>query len=276
MEELLISLLLPTRKRPVQLQRMVESVQSTAKNPVEIVCRVDLDDDSYDALHALWPDVHFIFGPRIRNITACWNECFKECSGDIVCQANDDIVFRTEGWDTMIEEEFHKFPDHIVMVHGDHLGGYEGRLFGPHPFVHRRWVEIVGRFIDPWYSSDYGDTGINHIANALGRRRFLPRVVIEHMHFTVGKAEVDEVTEDRLRHHAEDDPDKVYWSHLDDRLEAANKLAKAMFPVYRRVIDVDLNFSGYGAGRCPKCGQMSTVFVDTKKYCNVCGNEGFA
>lgn len=266
----MISLLTPSRGRVAGFERMFKSAYETAERPeqVEVVARFD-DDDPASAAAAMELGAVVVVGPRIRNITDLWNECYRECRGEIVGQLNDDVVFRTKGWDTAIAAEFEKVPDGILMVHGDHLGGYDGRLFGPHPFVSRRWVEALGYFIPPYFSSDHGDTWVNDVANALGRRKFIP-VVIEHMHFGVGKAEVDQTTRDRLQHHAEDNPEKLYEFKLPERVAAARTLGKLMTPP--KDIVASRFFGTRSAGECPRCHSGSTVFAGDQLACNACGH----
>lgn len=205
----MISLLCPTRKRPDGLARMVESVRATARKNIEIVCYVDDDDNSYDALEVA--SIKFIHGPRIV-LSNMWNKCAEVANGEILGQMNDDIIFRTGGWDLDVENEFAKWRDRIVLVHGSDgtelPSGSKGK-FGPHPFVHRKWVETLGYFTAPFFSSDYGDTHLNDLANAIGRRRYLP-FVIEHMHFWLGKGPQDQTSNDRLERHSRDNVDQLY------------------------------------------------------------------
>src|SRR5579863_1932545 len=98
-----ISLLLPTRKRPKELRRMVESVRKTADSEVEVVVYIDTDDElSVPVAQEL--GLRYKVGPRIRKITQAWNEILLLATGDIFQQTNDDIVFTTKGWDAIIEK----------------------------------------------------------------------------------------------------------------------------------------------------------------------------
>jgi glycosyltransferase involved in cell wall biosynthesis len=271
----MISLLLPSRKRSEVLRRMVKSVRDTATNEVEIVVR--FDDDDLASADESPKEVIALVGPRIRNITQCWNECFDMCRGDIVAQANDDIVFTTPGWDVMVEKAFAEVPDKILLVHGDDIFGHRGN-FGPHPFVHRRWVEALGYFIPPYFCSDFGDAWPNELADRIGRRRFVP-FTIEHRHFSHGFPEMeDETTKDRLSRHAEDDPDSIYYSQekMAERARDAQKLAALM--------DSAVDTHGWtppkersgilSMGKCPKCGSVSTVpGANGKVHCNQDGHE---
>lgn len=223
----MISILCPTRNRPNEFRRMYDSIAATASgNIVEIVAYVDEDDVLSPPLLASI-GVRYKVGPR-WTLSRLWNECLSLTVGEIFLQGNDDIIFRTKNWDRMVEQAFAECEDKILMVHGND-GAAQGDRFGPHPFVHRRWVEALGYITPPWFSSDYGDTWINDLANALGRRKYLP-FVVEHMHFLFGKALVDKTTADRLERHSADRPEQLYCSPamVARRAEDVEKLRALM------------------------------------------------
>lgn len=268
----MISLLLPTRKRPDSLRRMVESARATATNPPEIVCYVDNDDPETADLCESELFVKFIQGSRIL-LTDMWNKCLPLATGDIFGQLNDDVVFRTPGWDQQVEEAFRTVPDKILLAHGDDGGNFYHGTFGPHSFVSRRWVEALGYFIAPFYSSDYGDTTLCDTADLIGRRKFLP-FVIEHLHLFYGKAGLDQTTQDRLDNHWFDGVDQLYPLLEFKRERDAEKLRKLMFS--------NIDTTGWAPPRpqkrnlpCPRCKSKSTVTVHGINACNVCGAQGW-
>lgn len=225
----MISILLPTRKRPAQLRRMVESARSTAIGDIEIIAYVD-DDDPLTVATCDELAVKRHVAPRIGNITDCWNRIIYLATGDIFMQGNDDIVFRTKGWNVIVEREIEKFDDRIVMVHGSDEGQHFDR-FGAHPFVHRRWYDVLGYFTPPYFSSDYGDTWINCLADAVKRRRYVP-IVVEHLHFLFKKAPVDEVTRERLERHKRDHVEAIWARKTEERERDARRLGAAMYPPF--------------------------------------------
>ncbi len=270
-----ISLLLPSRKRPKEFKRMTESAWANVSNfgDLEIVARFD-DDDLESAEAAKKLDAKVIIGPRIRKMTVYWNECFDACSGDIVGQLNDDIVFTTPGWDEIVEKAFDEVPDKIMLAHGSDVFGH-GSNFGPHAFVSRRWVDALDYFIPPYFSSDFGDAWINELANMLGRRRFL-NFGIQHHHFSQGMAEVDENTAERLQRHREDDPETLYYSPAmqAERQRDAHKLSLLMDKSLSTKDWCPPHSNIRSAGMCPSCGSLSTVTVGVGKFfCNCCAFE---
>lgn len=227
----MISLLLPTRQRPTQLARLVDSIIATTSRPesVQIVTYIDDDDTSYDDLDfgIEWVKVR---GPResggIVNLSAMWNACYAVSSGDIVMHCGDDIVFRTLGWDQVVYDTFDSYPDNLLFAFGQ--DGYQVS-FGTHGFIHRDWVDTVGFLFPPRFSSDYNDTFLNDVSKLIGRHVEID-ILTEHMHYIVGKAEIDQNTRERLERHAADRPDLLYQSdEIQDLIrESAAKLREAM------------------------------------------------
>lgn len=229
----MISLLLPTRQRPNQLKRLVDSVNATAAHPelIELVTYTDDDDPSYDALE-LDIDWVRVQGNRhidgLVNLSAMWNRCYEASSGDIVMHCGDDIVFRTPDWDTIVYEAFDAVPDKILFAFGRD-GIQDANNFGTHGLLHRKWVETVGFLFPPLFSSDYNDTFLNFVAKSIGRHREID-IYTEHMHFCAGKANIDQNTAERLQRHAADRPDLIYASDKVQNmiLDAAAKLRTVM------------------------------------------------
>ena len=207
----LISLLCPTRGRPGNVARMVASARETAAGPVEFVFRADVDaPGSVPGEVAAAPDVTVVFGPRVT-LSALWNECHAAASGDIFMQCDDEAVFRSAGWDAQVAAAFAAVPDRIAFVHGRD-GHQPDGTFGTLGFLHRRWTDAVGYFTPPYFSCDYGDTWLNDVANALGRRVYLPGVVTEHMHPVAGKAGWDVTHLERLSRGSADNVAGLYAS----------------------------------------------------------------
>jgi hypothetical protein len=226
----MISILIPTRGRAFQLERTIISILATVAKPVEVLVYADEDDPS-TALCAANLCVSYIqIGPRII-LSQTWNELAKHATGDVLQQSNDDVIYRTPGWDLMVEDAFAGCRDKIMMVHGRDgsdtgLPSSNGE-FGVHPFVHRRWIETLGYLTPGIFSSDYGDTWVNFCAEQLGRRKYVP-FVIEHMHYWFGKSAEDQTTKDRLARHDRDNVSQLWRNSLSQRMDDVKKLREAM------------------------------------------------
>lgn len=225
----MISLLLPTRQRPAQLTRLVDSAIATASGEIELVTFIDDDDTSYDDLDfdIEWVKVR---GPResggIVNLSAMWNACYAASSGEIVMHCGDDIVFRTPGWDQVVYDTFDSYPDNLLFPFGQ--DGYQVN-FGTHGFIHRDWVNTVGFLFPPRYTSDFNDTFLNDVSKLVGRHVEID-IYTEHMHYICGKAEIDLNTRERLDRHERCRPQDFYYSEAGQAeiMEAAFKLRSAI------------------------------------------------
>lgn len=225
-----ISVLAPTRGRPEALQAMATSALLTAAGQIEILAYVDDDDPADygidDPLNYLDEHVKFIRGSRIT-LSDCWNRLAAVASGSILQMASDDIRFRTPEWDTKILDVFDAFPDRIVFAHG--RDGIHDVKLGTHGFIHRRWLDTVGYFTWPEFPCDYADTWLHDIATHIGRRVFVPSVLIEHLHPLYKKGEWDETHRERLERGKQADVAGLYKRLEPRRLADAEKLEAACF-----------------------------------------------
>lgn len=244
----MISILCPTRKRPYQLMRMVESVRDTISHPnaAEIILYIDEDDTVsrllVDFITHIHSQVRAVIGPRII-LTDTWNKCLPEAQGGFFMQGNDDMILRTKDWDKMVEKAYREGPgDRIHLVFGSDAGlsdpGMHNGNFGPHAIVSREWVDVIGYFIPPYFESEYGDWWINDVARGISTREcprwsYLP-FICEHMHYEikdkqgVPKARYDSTYAERIERHRIQDPGKIWNDTLHLRQQDMEKLRLAI------------------------------------------------
>lgn len=225
----MISILLPTRNRPANIKRFLESLAQTISAVQEVVFYVDDDDvfsvpmiEHFQEKMKTGIMIKYIVGPRIT-MTDYWNKCYEQASGEIMMQAGDDIIFKTKAWDSMVENTFRISPDKILLVHGDDMDGNFRSNFGTHSFLHRNWIDALGYFIPPYFSSDNGDRWLMEVADFIGRRKFIP-IVTEHIHPRTGKVGLDSTYKERLARHERDNPNQLYVDMFYERLGDAAKL----------------------------------------------------
>lgn len=156
-----ISLLLPSRQRPHFMDRVWKSALETCEfeNDVEIVFVLDDDDHASVVQVKKMAEndsrVKYLIQPRDTNLSRLWNKAYTLSTGSILMHLGDDIVFRSNDWDTYVRTEFGKVDDRILFVYGrdgivDKIkiedNGHQTYTshFGTHGFIHRNWVEAVG------------------------------------------------------------------------------------------------------------------------------------
>ena len=210
-----ISICVPTRGRPHHVQRLIENVGDTSRSPDQIEFCFYCDDDDTDTLEKLLElqqknnNIRFMQGPRIV-FSDTWNRCYQLATADIIMMASDDIVFRTKDWDQIILSKFAVCSDKILFVYGDDLK--QGELLGTHGFLHRAWITACGYFTPPYFSADYCDTWITAVARQLKRDLFLPGMIIEHMHVSMKKSNMDDTARDRVIRSRRDDNRGIFYS----------------------------------------------------------------
>lgn len=210
-----LSLLLPTRERLPQLRRALESAVATADRPERLEVVLSLDEDDEPSHGFTFPELRIVklIRPRTR-LGRITNACFEASGGRYLMLANDDIVFRTPGWDSAVQEAFREYEDDVALVWGNDL--YSG---GPaHPFLSRTMCEITGHVCPDAYHHEYIDVHIYDLFRRLqglgyNRMRYLDGTIIEHMHVFAGKADPDQVY---VKDHCHDD-ELTYIAWAEER-----------------------------------------------------------
>jgi len=201
-----IAILTPTRARPGRLDTFIESVYQTAANPERVFCWNYIDDDdprvkAYTDYADRQHDNSCNLISEKDSVSVSWNTLAlyatsKELTdnvADILVMGNDDLIYRTHGWDTIVEEESNKFPDEIYCMWMEDL--INGEKHCAFPIVSRKWYTTVGYFTPGVFNFGYNDTWIFDVAKRVGRTHFIPNAVNEHMHFTAGKSVMDDTYE---------------------------------------------------------------------------------
>jgi len=216
--------------------RFVRSVFSTAAGD-DVYCYnyIDADDSSLPEYQEKLSE----FGAKAvthvgepQSVSKSWNviaDMAMRDGADVFIMGNDDLVYRTQGWDTVLEERIKKFPDEIYcMWVEDKINSNRHCAF---PIVSRKWVETLGYFTPGIFEFGYNDTWVFDIGKKVRRLLFIPEVVSEHMHATVGKSPKDETF---LRNRVTERGnlyalDKVTFEKTEGkRIEEAAKLMKVM------------------------------------------------
>lgn len=234
-----ISLLIPSRGRTQGLVNTIQGALATADDPemIEVIVLTDHDDPASagyisDRNNGFWGArwVHLGQSRDHGKLSQKWNECWTAASGAIGWQGNDDVFFRTTGWDVLVREAFDALPDRIAFVHGRDGHPEHDGVFGTLGFLSREWVDAVGYFTPPYFTANFGDTWLNAVASLVGRRVYLEDVLTEHLHHSFGKSAYDQTYRERDERDIRDRNGDV-WSRpemLERRQTDANKLRAVM------------------------------------------------
>lgn len=218
----MISLLVPTRGRPSNIKRFAESVRETAETDNwEFVWAVDEDDmPSATAIAEFGSEQHrLLIGPR-KPTPQLWNDCWHAARGDIYGMVNDDMIFRAQGWDRMIEQAFQTRGDRILLVFGPE--GIHNGAVSTVQFLSKEWTDVLGYFMPEHFGHDFIDTWMNDCAVAIDRRLYVPELFLEHLHWCHPTAGVqrDRTYDENMERVAQGNDQERYYGELAPLREA--------------------------------------------------------
>lgn len=179
---------IPSRERPHRLKQLIRVCQACGiSTPARVM--LDKDDPCLSGYQALTlPRAWTLeIGPH-AGLAEIYNRTL-ECCPDadwygVLC---DDAVPRTEGFDLRLAEAAGTDRMAVPYVGSDTTGGAPHFVLGGSLVRSRGWLALPG------LCRLYIDTVWLEIARSEGALAFLPDVVIEHHHFSNGKALYDPI-----------------------------------------------------------------------------------
>jgi hypothetical protein len=177
---MLISFLLPTRKRTHWLHETLDNIKQKTKNHEDIEILLGIDNDDTDTLYF----VHNFLQSSSLNITQVITKRFgyhnlheyinRLCavsSGKLLFLWNDDALIETQDWDVFIREEYNnKKTDYVVY---DFPNNHSGFVF---PLVSRKIYECLGHFS----LQTHNDTWMQKIVIELGLSKVIDKIKLFH------------------------------------------------------------------------------------------------
>lgn len=222
--------IVPSRGRPERLAAMIESYRATATLETSTLMAVlDADDPALPEYEAL--DVDRTVVAERDGYTACLNLAARDARDAVAILGafGDDVLFRTPGWDERVEEALARpgiaYGNDLVHAAGHPTAIWMSSLF----------ARALGWLALPYSRHLWVDDAWKALGQKTGTLRYLPEVIVEHMHPAVGKAEMDQTYHEVydgvlghrdhlgylawVEHHLEADVAKV--SHAAEMWEAA-------------------------------------------------------
>lgn len=199
-----ILIIIPTRSsggtRVDSLRRLIESWRKTTEGYSDIMTVLD-DDDKENYVGALNPIGHHVVMRRtnlVNKLNTAVKMTVKEYK--IICFVGDDVVFQTPGWEKQIVD-YMNVNGPCVAYCNDLLQG--GNLPN-NVFLSSEIVEALGYMCPPELKHYYIDNFWKDLGIRLGRMKYFPDIVIEHMHWSNNKMPKDELYTESERMMGED------------------------------------------------------------------------
>lgn len=243
-----ISLLLPSRDRPNQFNRLIDSINKTTKflKNIELISYHDNDDLTYQNINFNKCKFKNIQIVSIRNTMGFYNTaCLKKSSGDIIILINDDLIFRTSNWDTIVTSNHKSFNDEIYLSYGNDL--FKGESLCTFPILSRKTILSIQDPFPIQYQGLFIDTHIMDIFKILekqfeNRIKYLPNFVLEHMHHRLGKSEKDQTYKNRDRFK----DDATFLTLFEMRKKSAENLVRVIKGLktlkIKKISNIDIKF----------------------------------
>lgn len=195
-----VVVVMPSRGRPERAYSAIDAIRQTAVLiSTSVILAVDANDPCWYDYAAIAGQRRLQAGPEVTLVTLRGDE-----TGDLVRATNtvsmrvarsdpdsiignlgDDHFCRTPGWDRLITEALTQ----PGIAYGDDL--LQGQNLPTAPFVSASIVNALGWYFLPTLRHMFVDDALKTIGEAAGILRYLPDVVIEHLHPGAGKAQID-------------------------------------------------------------------------------------
>lgn len=224
-----VVVVVPSRGRPAAAGATLDAIAETAvRISTETVLAVDRDDPELEAYREVIRRQRVDFrraaflaildqdetGDLVRATNTVSLRIAREDPECIIGNLGDDHRTRTPGWDRLIAEAL----ETPGIAYGDDL--LQRDRLPTAPFLSASIVLALGWYALPVCRHMFIDDAWRALGDAAGCLRYLPDVVIEHLHPGAGKAELDD---GYVRADASTERDRAaFWDWRSGRLFAAD------------------------------------------------------
>lgn len=192
MKDLLLAV--PSRGRPANIARLVDSLRGTCQARTDLSVGLDEDDPQRAGYRVPFEydfsgDVSYTVRSDLRKVTAWTNYLVSLELGNYRAfgQVGDDNVFSTPGWDKQVLGALERTP--FAFGNDQYPSRAPGTL-SCHVFMRAEVVEKLGYFGPPEIAHMYVDVAWYAWGQACGIT-YLHDVLIPHLHYTTGAAPGD-------------------------------------------------------------------------------------
>lgn len=217
-----LAILVPTRGRPHNLERLAKAASKTCTTEYKIFARLDEDDpSSYPEID----NVSYVVGPRIF-FSASLNELAEIAKNDgytHLALLGDDVLPETKGWDSML---ISSIPELGVAYGSDGLEKLHGEDLPTHVVVPTEMYKRLGWIGLPTTRHLFCDNVWRELGK-ITKFVYLPSVHLTHLH-RWNKTAPDDITYQEANDKTKRDIDKAAfetWRDGPGLLEAKRLLA---------------------------------------------------
>ena len=212
-----ILLIVPTKGRPEKHLEFYESFKDNSTD-TDLIFVLSLGDIQYPRI----PGVKYetVDSPTMSgklNTTAV-----KYANDyDYIAFMGDDVRIRTEAWDAKMLQEISSIPN--VIAYGNDL--YQGEELPTAVLMDTNIIKTLGFMSPPEFRHLYIDNYWKSLGTKLSSLKYFSEIILEHLHFTIGKAVEDNTYKESSSSEAFLHDRQAYHNYIANKLNSdVNKL----------------------------------------------------
>lgn len=205
--------IVPSRGRPHKAKELIQAWRDTHSYSAHLLFVLDDDDPTLDEYLELEDQASGIFmdmRPRMRLVGSLNAAAVDNAPGyKYLAFWGDDVRPRTVDWDVPTCEALRQSGPASFVFWDDLFPGNRGRL----PCNCAMTSDVataLGYMAPPALIHMHADSSWKTWGEALSRLMYLPDVVVEHLHYAIGKSEIDDTYR---QSEATYGPDQIAWEH---------------------------------------------------------------
>lgn len=184
----------PSRSRPEKFKEVFSLYKNMASGKHELifVLSFDSDDESMNNddmkkwLSEQGSNVHWFYGQSTSKISAINADMDRGWEFDILLLASDDMIPVKPGYDdTIVKDMIAHFPNFDGVIH--YNDGIRGDKLNTLCILGKKYFDNFGYIYHPSYISVFADNEFTEVSYALGKARYIDRVIIQHRWMEQGK-----------------------------------------------------------------------------------------
>jgi hypothetical protein len=189
-----IAIIIPTRSRPSNIQRLHEQWFRITDTSISTDCIIVLDNDNEAEYPRLEGFRYIVVHNTVRGVVNPLNQAAIQVCNEYEYLGfwGDDHFPQTTNWNSQFYNSL-KSKGKYAMVYGD--DGIQGQNLPTHIVMDSLIVRRLGYMGHPEFRHLYLDDFWKYIGNYFGTLIYMSEVKIEHKHYCVGKAPMDELYE---------------------------------------------------------------------------------
>lgn len=182
--------IVPSRQRPHNVERLIRSWRQTTNGSSELLICLD-DDDNHN--YKIPDDVSLLVRPRMR-LGAWWNYASTQYNNGYIKYVGflgDDNTFNTNNWEEYITKPLR---NNVGISYGNDL--CHGESLCTSAFLSVEIIKALGYAAPPGLIHLFIDNFWQALGYGIKSIHYVPEVIIEHLHHTLGKSQFDRIYQD--------------------------------------------------------------------------------